>query len=183
MSLTRRIFIERVPEMGGYSAAFSAMNTLGLMPGAGESVLPKLELNFGGGKSVVVLGAGIADLGAAYELHKAGFKVMLLEARNRPGGRDWTVRAGSKVEFTDGFAQNCTWSDGSYKNVGPARIPSIHTNLSNAAKNLACPLRSRSIPPALLSCSLLCSMEASNVWQTPLTNPRICSQICSGVRG
>jgi monoamine oxidase len=87
-----------------------------------EFILPKLDLNFGSDKSVVALGA-------AYELHKAGFKVMLLEARNRPGGRNWTVRAGSKVEFTDGFAQNCTWSDGSNQNVGPARIPSIHTNL------------------------------------------------------
>ena len=40
----------------------------------------------------------IAGLAAAYELEKAGYRVRALEARDRPGGRSWTVRRGT----TDG---------------------------------------------------------------------------------
>ncbi len=42
--------------------------------------------------SVVVVGAGLAGLTCAYELQRAGWKVTVLEARNRPGGRVYTVR-------------------------------------------------------------------------------------------
>ncbi len=41
---------------------------------------------------VVVVGAGLAGLAAAYELHKAGEKVTVVEARGRPGGRVRTYR-------------------------------------------------------------------------------------------
>ena len=136
MSLTRRVFIQRVAQMGGYAAAFSAMHVLGLTAAAGASPLPELAGDFGKGKSVVILGAGIAGLTAAYELRNAGFKVTVLEARNRPGGRNWSVRDGSVVEFTDGTKQACTWSNGGYFNAGPARIPSIHTNLLDYCQKL-----------------------------------------------
>ncbi|TDC47715.1 FAD-dependent oxidoreductase [Jiangella ureilytica] len=45
-----------------------------------------------GGRKVVVLGAGLAGLGAAYTLTKRGYDVTVLEARDRPGGRVHTVR-------------------------------------------------------------------------------------------
>jgi monoamine oxidase len=41
---------------------------------------------------VVVIGAGFAGLVAARELGRAGFGVLVLEARNRVGGRTWTDR-------------------------------------------------------------------------------------------
>ena len=129
MSLTRRIFIQRIAQVGGYSAAFSTMNVLGLLPMVGQSTLPKLAGDFGKGKKVVILGGGIAGLVSAYELRKAGFACTILEARSRPGGRSWSVRSGSKVEFTDGTVQHCDWQDGGYLNAGPARIPSHHTHL------------------------------------------------------
>ncbi len=140
MSLTRRIFLERIAQVGGYSAVFRTMQVLGLTPAAGGSPLPQLTADFGRGKSVVILGAGIAGLVSAHELCKAGFSVTVLEARSRPGGRNWTVRDGTKVEFTDGTIQNCTWSDGGYLNAGPARIPSIHSNLLNYCQELGVPL-------------------------------------------
>jgi monoamine oxidase len=139
MSFTRRAFIQRMAQIGGYSAAFSAMQALGLLPAAVASTLPQLPADLGKGKKVVILGGGIAGLTSAYELRKAGFDCTILEARNRPGGRSWTIRNGTKVELTDGTVQNCDWQSG-YFNPGPARIPSIHTNLLNYCQELGVPL-------------------------------------------
>jgi len=50
------------------------------------------------GGRVVVVGAGLAGLAAAYELERAGMSVRVLEASHRPGGRVWTVRD----RFADG---------------------------------------------------------------------------------
>jgi len=35
-----------------------------------------------------------------------------LEARGRAGGRNWTIRNGTRVEMTDGTTQTCTFEDG-----------------------------------------------------------------------
>ncbi|HXT02076.1 MAG TPA: NAD(P)/FAD-dependent oxidoreductase [Elusimicrobiota bacterium] len=40
----------------------------------------------------VVIGAGAAGLSAARELRRAGLKTIVLEARDRAGGRAWTIR-------------------------------------------------------------------------------------------
>jgi len=53
-------------------------------------------------KKVIVIGAGLAGLTAAYELTKSGHDVTILEARNRAGGRVFTVR-----EFADGLYAEC----------------------------------------------------------------------------
>jgi len=140
MSLTRRVFIQRIAQIGGYSAAFATLQALGLMPAVGQSPLPQLPPEFGKGKKIIILGAGIAGMTAAYELRKAGFECTILEARDRPGGRSWTVREGTKVEFTDGTTQNCKWQNGGYLNAGPARIPSIHTHLLGYCQELGVPL-------------------------------------------
>jgi len=43
-------------------------------------------------KGVIVIGAGVAGLAAAERLGKAGIPVIVLEARNRIGGRILTQR-------------------------------------------------------------------------------------------
>ena len=43
-------------------------------------------------QSVIVLGAGLSGLSAAFELARGGFDVVILEARNRIGGRVQTLR-------------------------------------------------------------------------------------------
>ena len=48
---------------------------------------------------VIVVGAGLAGLAAAYELTRAGHDVTVVEAQSRPGGRVHTIRD----PFTDGL--------------------------------------------------------------------------------
>lgn len=50
-------------------------------------------------KKIIVIGAGLAGLSAAYELTQAGHEVTVLEARPRPGGRVFTMRG----QFADGL--------------------------------------------------------------------------------
>src|ERR1700722_5244521 len=131
MPVTRRDFIARVAQAGGFGAAFMTMHSLGLL-GMVETEQQKdfpLPPSTGRGTKVVILGAGIAGLVSAYELRRAGFDCTVLEARERPGGRNWTLRRGSKLVFTDGTTQNCAFDEGNYFNCGPARLPSIHKTM------------------------------------------------------
>jgi monoamine oxidase len=140
MTWTRRTFLTRVAAAGGYRAMFTAMQSLGLLAAVEASPLPQLPGNYGSGKKVVILGAGIAGLVSAYELRKAGFECIVLEARERPGGRSWTLRNGTKVEFTDGTVQTCEWEGDNYLNPGPARLPSIHRHILGYCEELGVPL-------------------------------------------
>ena len=64
-------------------------------------------------KRVIVVGAGMAGLIAAYELLRAGHDPIILEAQERVGGRVYTMR--------DPFAP------GLYAEAGAMRIPRAHT--------------------------------------------------------
>jgi monoamine oxidase len=141
MSFTRRQFLMRVGQAGGYSAAFLTMQHLGLMAVPEANALP-LAIESGSGKDtkVVILGGGIAGLVAAYELGKAGYSCSVLEARERPGGRNWTVRNGTTIKFKDGTVQTASWQDSSYFNAGPARLPSIHKTMLGYCRELGVPL-------------------------------------------
>ncbi len=48
---------------------------------------------------VIVIGAGIAGLAAGHTLQSAGCRVLVLEARQRIGGRIWTDTRYGPVEF------------------------------------------------------------------------------------
>jgi monoamine oxidase len=141
MGVSRRDFLLRVGQAGGFSAAFATMQALGLTPMKGAAVEAiHAEPGSGKGVSVVVLGGGIGGLVSAYELRKLGYNVTLLEARERPGGRNWTGRKGTVVEFVDGTKQTIQWEDGNYQNLGPARLPSTHWTMLGYARELGVPL-------------------------------------------
>jgi monoamine oxidase len=139
--ISRRDFLTRVGQAGGFAATFATMQSLGMMPMKAALAQPiEAAPNSGHGTKVVVLGGGIGGLVSAYELRKLGYDVTLLEARSRPGGRNWTGRAGTKVEFVDGTTQTIAWEEGNYQNLGPARLPSIHTTMLGYCRELGVPL-------------------------------------------
>jgi monoamine oxidase len=77
-------------------------------------------------KKVLVLGAGMAGLVAAYELTQLGHNVTVLEARTRPGGRVHTLRE--------------PFADGLYAEEGAARIPDNHDLTLKYVKQFELPL-------------------------------------------
>src|SRR5262249_36867548 len=80
----------------------------------------------GSGKRVLILGAGLAGLAAAYELDRRGYAVTVLEARTRPGGRVLTLRE--------------PFSDGLYAEAGAIFIPDDHDVTLKYARQFKLPL-------------------------------------------
>ena len=141
MSLTRRALLERLGAAGGVSAVYLGMEAMGLLNAPPAAAQPfELGPAPGRAKSVVVLGAGIAGLVAAYELRRAGWDVTVLEARERIGGRVWTVRGGDRIEQIGRPDQICGFSKGLYLNAGAARIPTAHHVILGYARRFGVPL-------------------------------------------
>lgn len=86
------------------------------------------------GASVIVLGAGLAGMLAAYELEKAGYSVRILEYQDRQGGRNWSLRGGDKFTELGDATQTVNFAKGNYLNPGPWRIPHHHHTLLHYCK-------------------------------------------------
>lgn len=71
-------------------------------------------------RHAVIVGAGLSGLAAGARLVDAGYEVTILEARSRPGGRVYTLRA--------------PFSDGLYAEAGAARIQDSHEYTLRYAK-------------------------------------------------
>jgi len=69
-------------------------------------------MSFPSSVDVAIIGAGAAGLGAAHALQGTALSVIVLEARNRLGGRAWTVQASPDVTFDVG----CGWLHSADKN-------------------------------------------------------------------
>lgn len=139
MAMTRRQFVERVGSLG-FGAAFVSMQALGMFPAEAASAALPPRIAPGNGKSVAILGAGVSGLSAAYELLRAGYKVSVLEASNRNGGRNRTIRGGDVVQELNGVQQECDWDDGLYFNAGPSRISSQHRRVLQYCRQFSIPL-------------------------------------------
>jgi monoamine oxidase len=136
--MTRRIFLERFGLVGGTTLVMTAMQSMGLLA---QQAAPKPV--FSGrvrGTKVIVLGAGISGMTAGYELTKLGYDVRIIEARDRVGGVNWSVRQGATHTETSGETQVCSFDAGMYVNGGPWRIPHWHTGVLGYCKELGVPL-------------------------------------------
>ncbi len=87
-------------------------------------------------KHVVVLGAGMAGLYAAWQLQQSGCTVTVYEAQDRIGGRNWTLRKGDLVPDTSTLAQACNFSGGQYFNAGAWRVMPHHRRMMSLAMEL-----------------------------------------------
>jgi monoamine oxidase len=134
--VTRRDLIHRVGKLGGVAAVYHTMAAMGLLAVpetyAGPPALPP-----GRGRRIVIIGAGIAGMVLAWELRKAGFAPLVLEARARAGGRNWSVRGGEEIRET-GSLQRVSWDGGGhmYFNPGPARLPYHHGGILSYCREL-----------------------------------------------
>ena len=137
-TLSRRGFLHMVGALGGSTAVYRTAVGLGLLPMAAHASRPDIApLHERDRKSVLILGAGISGLAAAYELSRKGYAVQVIEASPRAGGRNLTLRGGDLIDEVD-YPQRCGF-DGDpdlYFNAGPARIPGHHASLLGYCKEL-----------------------------------------------
>jgi len=88
-------------------------------------------------RSVIVLGAGVAGMAAATELARGGSSVVVLEARERVGGRIHTISAGGRVrielgaEFVHG-GRNAAWEMIRAAKLATQKVPDKHWTPSGA---------------------------------------------------
>ena len=138
-AMSRRELLQMIGLTAGASAMYEAMGSLGM---AAESPY-RGPIDLQGaprGTSMLILGAGLAGMTAAYELRNAGYQVRVLEYNGRPGGRNWTLRGGDRYTELGGGTQECRFDPGLYLNPGPWRIPYHHAGILSYCKRLGVPL-------------------------------------------
>ncbi|MBT8366611.1 MAG: FAD-dependent oxidoreductase, partial [Deltaproteobacteria bacterium] len=145
-AISRREFLERLGILGGLAALYYGMPGPGLFSTAqADTGRPELEHHAGEGQHIVILGAGVAGLCAAYLLRNTGFKVTIVEPNPHVGGRCFTLRKGDLVaeEGTDRQGNPfkpliCDFDAGPdfYFNAGPGRIPQNHKAILYYCKKL-----------------------------------------------
>ncbi len=136
--MKRRLFLEMVGRAGGAGAVYQAMSGMGLL--ATPRNEPLRLRGDAAGRSVLILGAGLAGMASAYELGKLGYKCRILEARGRAGGRCHTIRGGTVETEIDGHRQVGAFDDGLYFNPGPTRVPSNHYSTIDYLRELDVPV-------------------------------------------
>lgn len=136
--LSRRRFLEGLGGVGGSALLLAGMSALGM--GIGSAAAGPPALSGGGGRKIVILGAGLAGMTAAYELSRGGYDVTVLEARSFAGGRCQTARKGFTLTELGGETQTCDFDDGHYINHAAWRIPYHHHSTLHYTKAFNVPL-------------------------------------------
>jgi monoamine oxidase len=133
--MSRRSLFKLIGAVAGSAVMYQTMSELGH---AGESgYTGPIDLTGDPkGASVLVLGAGLAGMSAAFELRNAGYRVQVLEYNDRPGGRNWSLYGGDTYTELGGFSQQVRFAPGLYLNPGPWRIPYHHRALLDYCKRL-----------------------------------------------
>jgi monoamine oxidase len=136
---TRRDFLYRAAAVGGSALLLNTMNAWGMGINSRVSAPPVLS-GSGKGKKILILGAGLAGMTAAYELGKLGYDCQVIEARAFAGGRCQTARKGFKLQELGGEMQECRFDEGHYINHGPWRIPMHHQSTLHYTRLFNVPL-------------------------------------------
>ena len=138
-AMSRRGILKLIGASAGSAAMYQAMVEMGYAANSDFTGPIKLSGAPKGG-SVLILGAGIAGMVAAYELRKAGYKVQILEYNDRPGGRNWSLHGGDSYTEMGGVTQKVKFDKGLYFNPGPWRIPYHHQGILHYCRILNVPL-------------------------------------------
>jgi monoamine oxidase len=136
---SRRDFLARAMAVGGSGFLLTSMKAWGMDTASTRTAPPALQ-GSGRGKTVVILGAGLAGMTAAYELSKLGYTCKVVEARAFAGGRCQTARSGKVLEELGGEKQVCEFDKGQYINFGPWRIPFNHRSTLHYTSEFGVPL-------------------------------------------
>src|SRR5215469_12600559 len=134
-SVSRRSLLKMIGTLAGSTAMYNAMTEMGFAEESGYAGPPNLSAP-PPGTSVLILGAGIAGMVAALELREAGYKVLVLEYNNRPGGRNWSLYGGDTFVELGGARQEVKFDPGHYLNPGPSRLPYHHYGILHYANRL-----------------------------------------------
>jgi monoamine oxidase len=138
-SVSRRDLLRLIGVSAGGAAMYHAMSTLGIADPSPYTGPVDLQ-GAPPGASILILGAGMAGMSAAYELRNAGYKVQVLEYNGRAGGRNWSLRGGDHYTELGGATQQVEFDKDLYINPGPWRIPYHHYGMMHYAKRLGVPL-------------------------------------------
>ena len=103
--ITRREFIRRSLILSAGASLIISCEDNENIPSNPISSSPGMLSSNGNAKKIILIGAGMSGLVAAYELVRVGHDVTILEARDRIGGRVLTIRSPfSNNHFAEGGA-------------------------------------------------------------------------------
>lgn len=138
-SISKRDFLEAFAAIGGVSAMLSALDGWGIGFASAAEAPPDL-MGRSDGTKVLILGAGLSGMTAAYELGLRGYNCQILEARPFAGGRCQSSRAGFKTTSVNGETRTCDFDEGQYFNHGPWRLPNYHYAVFHYVRKFGIPM-------------------------------------------